>query len=265
MYMTYDLEKIIEIIKVAAREELSPRFSDVQRKTKADGSFVTEADLVVQTRISNELRKYYPEVSLLGEEMSVEEQTRLLHSSQSLWCLDPVDGTSNFAAGIPYYTISLGLVENGESILGIVYDPGRDECFVGIKGEGAYLNNVSLKINSVDLDCSQCSAIVDFKRLPNKLAQNLVTDSPYLSQRNFGSIALEWCWLAASRGHLYLHGSQHIWDYIAGNLIFSEAGGVSSTFDGEPVYSNELKPRSAVAALDNRLFKEWFNWVKKLM
>jgi myo-inositol-1(or 4)-monophosphatase len=181
-----------------------------------------------------------------------------------LWCLDPVDGTSNYAAGIPYYTISLGLIENGESTLGIVYDLSRDECFVGIKGEGAYLNNVPLKINSVDLDCSQCSAIVDFKRLPKTLARNLVTDSPYLSQRNFGSIALEWCWLAASRGHLYLHGSQNIWDFIAGNLIFSEAGGISSTFDGEPVYSNELKPRSAIAALDNRLFKEWFNWVTKL-
>lgn len=260
--MLCDLEKIIAIIKGAAQEVLLPGFSNVQRQIKADGSFVTEADLAVQTRISNELQACYPNIPLLGEEMSVSEQEYLLHSSQSLWCLDPVDGTSNFAAGIPYYVISLGLIENGKPTLGIVYDLNRDECFVGIKGEGAYLNNKLLKISSVDLDLSQCSALVDFKRLPKNLAAKLATDPPYLSQRNFGSVALEWCWLAASRGHVYLHGSQNIWDFVAGNLILSEAGGTSSSFEGEAVYTNELKPRSAVAALDNRLFKEWFNWIE---
>ena len=132
--MKYDLEKIIELIKVAAKEELSPRFSVVQRKTKADGSFVTEADLAVQSKISTELKHYYPNVLFIGEEMSPEEQSHVLTSGQSFWCLDPLDGTSNFAAGIPYYAISLGLVVNSEPILGIVYDVNRDECFVGIKG-----------------------------------------------------------------------------------------------------------------------------------
>jgi myo-inositol-1(or 4)-monophosphatase len=71
--MPYEVEKLIDIVKGVARDELLPRFADVQRKTKADGSFVTEADLAVQAMISNELKECYPEVSLLGEEMSGEE------------------------------------------------------------------------------------------------------------------------------------------------------------------------------------------------
>ena len=259
--MEYDLALLKKIIIDAAREELLPRFADVQRELKADGSFVTEADLAVQARIIKALEKHYPDTVLLGEEMTREEQSSLLHESHALWCLDPLDGTSNFAAGIPYYSVSLGLIEDGQPRFGIVYDPNRDECFVGVNGKGAFLNDVPLRTRKIDLPMAKCTALVDYKRLPATLASNLVTLRPFASQRSFGSVALDWCWLAASRFHLYLHGRSNIWDYMSGHLVFSEAGGFSSTLEGEPVYINELVPRSSVGALDRKHFDEWYQWL----
>ena len=261
--MKYDLSILKQIIISAARDELLPRFADVQRHTKMDGSFVTEADLAVQARITKELQQCYPDTALLGEEMTADEQAELLNNSESLWCLDPLDGTSNFAVGTPYYAISLALIERGVATLGIVYDPNRDECFVGIRGQGAFLNDEPLTVKAVDLPLSQCTALIDFKRLSSRLAMDLVAQRPYASQRSYGSVALDWCWMAASRFHVYLHGASNIWDYAAGLLIFNEAGGYSSTLEGDEIYVNELSKRSSVGALDQATFEQWVSWLNE--
>ena len=261
--MQYDLSVLKQILISAARDELLPRFADVQHNTKADGSFITEADLAVQSRVTHALQQHYPETALLGEEMTADEQAELLHNSESLWCLDPLDGTSNFAVGTPYYAISLALIERGVPTLGIVYDPNRDECFVGLRGQGAFLNDEPLTVKPVSLVLSQCTALIDFKRLPPQLAMDLVAQRPYASQRSYGSVALDWCWMAASRFHVYLHGASNIWDYSAGQLIFSEAGGCSSTLEGEEIYVNALRKRSSVGALDQATFDQWSGWLRE--
>ena len=261
--MKYDLSVLKKIIISAAREELQPRFADVQHSFKADGSFITEADLAVQARITHELQEHYPDTALLGEEMTAEEQSELLINSDSLWCLDPLDGTSNFAVGVPYYAISLALIERGVVTLGIVYDPNRDECFVAIRGQGASLNDEPLTVKPVTLPLSNCTALIDFKRLPAHLAMNLVTQRPYASQRSYGSVALDWCWMAESRFHVYLHGASNLWDYSAGLLIFTEAGGYSSTLEGDEIYINELSKRSSVGALDQATFDQWTAWLRE--
>ena len=258
---TVDLERLGGIVVSAAREELLPRFARVERGRKADGSVITEADLVVQQRIAGELRRHWPDTVFLGEEMSAAEQDALLHRDKPLWCLDPLDGTSNFAAGIPYFSVSLALLEQGRVMAGIVYDPIRGECFTALRGEGAWLNGVALTSVRAGLTLQQATGLVDFKRLPRELAVRLVTGMPYGSQRSFGSVALDWCWIAAGRCHVYLHGRQNIWDYAAGNLVLQEAGGHATTLSGEPVFVNALQPRSAVAALDAALFDEWTRWL----
>jgi myo-inositol-1(or 4)-monophosphatase len=111
------------------------------------------------------------------------------------------------------------------------------------------------------LPLRQAIGLVDFKRLSVELATRLASVPPYASQRSFGSIALDWCWLAARRAHVYIHGKQHIWDYAAGCLILQEAGGQSLTLSGEDVFVNSLAQRSAVAAADRRLFAEWQAWL----
>lgn len=257
----YDLESLQAILIPAAREELLPRFARVERAKKADGSLLTEADLAVQARLGAELAERWPEITFLGEEMPAEEQSHLLQAGTPVWCLDPLDGTRNFAVGIPYFCLSLALVQDGQVVLGLVYDPVRDECFAARAGQGATLNGQPLTLQATGLGLNETTAIIDFKRLDPALSTRLVTDTPYSSQRSFGSSALDWCWLAAARGHLYLHGKQQIWDYAAGHLILQEAGGHAVTLAGEGVFINALQPRSAVAAVDHALFSAWMQWL----
>ncbi len=257
-----NLEQLQQIVISAAREELLPRFTKVARSDKADGSFITAADLAAQHRIEAELKQHWPDIALLGEEMDEAEQNNLIAAqSQPLWILDPLDGTSNFAAGLPFFSTSLALLYQGEIVLGVVYDPSRDECFSARKGSGAWFNGEALGQHRPQGPLKKGTALVDFKRLPAELATRLVTKMPYSSQRSHGSVALDWCWIAAGRCHVYLHGKQKLWDYAAGYLIFNETGGHACTLTGEQVYRPTLEPRSAVASLDQALFQEWINWL----
>ncbi|MDE2121884.1 MAG: inositol monophosphatase, partial [Betaproteobacteria bacterium] len=94
-------------------------------------------------------------------------------------------------------------------------------------------------------------------------ATRLATAPPYASQRSLGSVALDWCWVAAGRFHLYVHGSQGLWDYAAGLLILAEAGGSAQTLQGDAVFDNSLRKRSALAAVDADLLREWSGWVER--
>ena len=259
--MFRDIDSAEEIITTAARQELLPRFARVERGIKQDGSFVTEADLAAQARIESELQRRWPGIACLGEEMPADRQAGLLRSDHPVWCLDPLDGTSNFASGTPYFSVSLALLQGGEVVFGMVYDPNRDELFTARKGEGARLNGDDLVLSESGLSLSQSTALIDFKRLSETLAVRLVSQRPYASQRSFGSVALDWCWLAAGRVQLYLHGRSNVWDYASGNLIFLEAGGYASTLEGEAVFLNALRPRSCVGAVDQQLFAAWSDWL----
>lgn len=259
--MSYDIKKLQDIVIAAGKEELLPRYARVERAHKADGSVLTEADLAVQARIAAELQVRWPKTVFLGEEMTAEEQQVMLSSDKPAWCLDPLDGTRNFASGIPYYCIALALLEEGDVSIGVVYDPVRDECFAAVRGQGAWLNNEPLQVESSGLTLKQTTGLIDFKRLDGPLATRLAVEIPYASQRSFGSVALDWCWIAAGRCHIYLHGRSNLWDYAAGQLILAEAGGFSCTLDGEPVYTRSLIPRSSVAAVDEPLFRAWSEWL----
>ncbi len=260
--MLPDLNQIKTIVMTCAREELTPRFRRVGHDFKQDGSLITEADLATQLRIQSALYASWPEIAFLGEEMAASEQQALMHSHTSgLWVLDPLDGTSNFASGIGHFAVSLAYIESGEIRLGVVYDPERDECFTARKGEGAWLNDKPLTLPQRGALVKPQIAIVDLKRLPEALAIRLATQPPFSSQRSFGSVALDWCWMAAGRAHVYLHGKQNLWDYAAGWLVFNEVGGHSCTLQGEPVFNNRLEARSALAALDGNLFRQWYNYL----
>jgi myo-inositol-1(or 4)-monophosphatase len=267
------LEDIAALVRRAAREELLPRFGAVQRHVKHDGSLLTEADLAMQHRLARELSESFPQYDLLGEEMRGEEHealeaigqgraSRVGGAREGMWCLDPLDGTSNFAAGIPFFATSLALLVGGRAMLGLVYDPVRDECFAASAAGGAWLNGERLGEVALPPDIRRAIACVDFKRLKSPLAARLGSAPPYGSQRNFGASSLEWCWLADGRFHLYLHGGQKLWDYAAGCLILTEAGGRAVTLEGEEVFRLGLASRSVVASRDPGLFAAWREWLR---
>jgi len=249
------LQKLEQLIKQHAVEQIMPRYNKVAYRLKKDGSLVTEADSAMQDAMMASLQQHWPETIVLGEEMTADEQQSLLDSEVSgLWVLDPLDGTSNFAAGIPIFSVSVALIRNNQVVLGVIYDPNRDEIFSAIKGEGAWLNGQPLECSTERTALKQCTAQIDFKRLNAAMRVCLAKHHPYLSQRNFGSGALDWCWLAAARSQLYIHGGQKLWDYAAGQLILEEAGGIARTFDGEVVFQKKLQPRSVVGAVNQSLF-----------
>jgi myo-inositol-1(or 4)-monophosphatase len=256
-----EVKDLCDLLRRVGDEELLPRFGHIGARLKCDGTLVTEADLAAQGRIAAELARRYPSIPLLGEEMSPADQTRALSDARAgIWCLDPLDGTSNYAAGIPVFGISLALIREGRAEIGLVYDPVRSECFRARVGEGAWLDGRRLSLPAGPKSLAECIAIVDFKRLEPAIAAGLAIHPPFRSQRSFGSVALDWCWLAAGRGHLYLHGGQKLWDYAAGRLIFSEAGGAGGCSAGIDVAVAEelsLSPRLAMAATDARLLDEW--------
>lgn len=232
---------------------------------KADGSWVTEVDLAVQTAVQQHLAEQFPKIGFLGEEMSIPAQeqawARCLAGEQRLWVVDPLDGTSNFRAGFPVFSLTLALLERGRVVAGMVYDPVRDELFHARRGAGAYLNHHALNLSTQpDLPLARCLATVDFKRLPKPLACRLASEAPFGSQRSIGSVALDWCWLAAGRIQVYVHGKQKPWDYAAGQLIAFEAGAASAHLDGlrdAPDQPLHLAPRSAVAAISENLMAQW--------
>jgi myo-inositol-1(or 4)-monophosphatase len=260
--MVPDLDRLQALVRRAADEELTPRFGRIGAERKADGSLLTEADLAMDARLRRELAEAWPGIGFLSEEMPPEAQAEALAESQDgLWILDPLDGTSNFANGVSFWSVSLGLIRDGEPLLGLVYDPQRGECFDARRGSGARLNAAPLVARTTGTTLDRALAVVDLKRLEPGLRARIATELPFASQRNFGSCALEWAWMAAGRGHVYLHGGMGLWDLAAGCLILQEAGGRSCTLQGEPVFLPRVEKRSVIAAGDPAVFDAWRNWL----
>lgn len=260
--MTSMLNAVVAVVKQVAQQEIMPRYLKVARQRKADGSLFTEADLATQEALSRELRKICP-AAVVGEEMSEQQQAeQWLAGDDGLWCMDPIDGTSNFVNGLPYFAVSVALMRQGRSVLGVVYDPVADEMFYAETGKGAYLNGVKLPLKQHVPVLRSAMASVDLKRLDRKLAAGLAVAPPYSSQRNYGACALEWCYTAAGRFDLYLHGGQKLWDYAAGCLILEEAGGCMCGLDQDDFWTEPLWQRPVIAALDPGLFLQWREWVR---
>jgi len=255
-------QQLCESVIKAAEEELMGRFTQVESGLKDDGSIVTIADLAMQQRMQEMLSDAYPDCGFLSEEMSATEQEKTLASPDlGVWVLDPLDGTSNFASGIPYFAVSLALIRDQSVSFALVHDPVRRETFYSQQGMGAWLNRERLGSRVPQHPLARGIGLVDFKRLPADLARRLATNPPYASQRSFGAVALDYCWVAAGRGHVYLHGRHKLWDYAAGLTILHEAGGHSINLEGVRTPPMDLQPRSCAAALSLTLFSEWRNWL----
>jgi len=271
------VEQVSDLARLVGAEILLPHFvKEIERNKhgfstqqtvtiKNDGSWLTHADIEAHIRLSEELPTIadYP---VLSEELSEQQQLEILASeSANYWCIDPLDGTSNFSQGIPYWCTSIALIENGKQSLAVVYDPNRNECFAATTFTNATLNGLELSNRELasNSDLSQAVGLVDFKRLNQKMRNTLIESPPYRSQRSFGASALDFCWIAANRCQVYLHGKQKLWDHAAGLLILTNAYGKAETFDGLNVFSNQLEPKSVIAASNSKLMRQWKEYFKQ--
>jgi len=247
-------KRIATILEQAGAELLMPAFSQVAKTIdrKQDGSIVTATDIACQQRIQQALFEAWPAIGFLGEEMSEEEQQACLLRGGSYWCLDPLDGTTNFVASFPAFALSLALIENGTPVLACIHDPVRKETFCAVRGQGASLNGESIRAKAVD-KLRDAVGFIDFKRLDEPLKKRLTEPGIYRSQRNIGSCALEWAWLAAGRAQFIIHGGEKIWDFSGGGLIAAESGCVLSDFSGAPLFDDIQPVASIVAAASDHL------------
>ncbi|MDX8389582.1 MAG: inositol monophosphatase family protein [Mariprofundaceae bacterium] len=258
-----DHQTIESLLLQAGEEILLPGLQQQQHAvTKSDGSVVTSIDLACQEFLKHALQEIAPDIAFLGEEMSHHEQQNLIDGNQPFWCVDPLDGTSNFTIPMPFFAISLALMEKGEPVFAVIHDPVRQETFSAIKGQGCQLNQQAVQAAKTN-KLADAVGFIDFKRLDHALAARLVVNSPFRSQRNIGSCALEWAWLAAGRSTFIIHGGEKLWDYAAGALLASEAGCRISNFHGDSLFQKGQAASSVLAASTSTLHQQWVSILRE--
>jgi myo-inositol-1(or 4)-monophosphatase len=204
-----------------------------QRTIRFKGAInlVTEMDLLSEKIIVAEIEKHFPDHAVLAE-----ERPAAIKYSRFLWIIDPLDGTTNYAHGYPIFSVSIALAEEGEIVLGVVYDPTRDELFTAEKGKGAKLNGRKIQV-SAESNLSRSLLATGF---PYDLRETTITNFDHF--RNFalraqavrrgGSAALDLCYVAAGRFDGYWEMKLGPWDIAAGSLMVAEAGGAGNRFFG---------------------------------
>ena len=207
---------------------------------KGHANLVTIADKKSEELIIGGILSRYPSHSILAEESGATQSGAAVK-----WIIDPLDGTTNFAHGYPFYCVSIAVEEKGEIVCGAVYDPVREEMFSAARGAGAYRNGERLKVSNVDR-LSQALLITGFpynfrERVDTVIRQFGKFLVASQAVRRGGSAALDLCYVASGRldgfWELYLQP----WDTAAGHVILEEAGGRVTDFEGGPfsIYKKE--------------------------
>jgi len=209
------------------------------------------------------------DVPVLAEEMTAHEQAaiwaRAASPGECSWCVDPLDGTRNFSEAVPYFAVSVALMEGRRAVFGVVYDPIADEAFHATRGAGAWLNAAPLVLPAHAPPLAGATAEVSLRREGARLRGELKHHMPFARRKASGSAALSWCHLAAARVDLYLDAGQMAWDFAAGALILEEAGGRCATFDNDLFWAPDELRRSVIAARSPRLFEDWKDWVRNAL
>jgi myo-inositol-1(or 4)-monophosphatase len=227
-----------EILQQMAGGELG-----IEHKSKKD--LVTLADRAAEDFIIGSLRKAFPDHTI-----NAEESGHLAGESDHQWYIDPLDGTLNYAHGVPIYSVSIAYAYQGELTLGVVYDPTRKECFSAERGSGAWLNDQPIQVSNFE-NLVDCMLVTGFPGnrwgQPGNNFGNFVRFSGQAQTvRRLGSAALDAAYVGAGRLDGFWEEGVHDWDVAAAGLIIREAGGVVTNMYGDPDFLKE--PISMVGA-----------------
>lgn len=202
---------------------------------KGDINLVTEADLASEALIIDRIKSYHPQHSILAEESG--EAVVIGGTNKWKWIIDPLDGTTNFAHGYPCFCVTLALEHDGEIVIGVTYDPTRNELFAAERGQGASLNSKPIRVSQTAKLAD--SLIVtgfpyDFKQredFARHLTQFLLNSR---GVRRDGSAAIDMAYVACGRFDGFWEEGLNPWDVAAGLLLIEEAGGRVSYYDNSP-------------------------------
>ena len=236
------IEDIIQISKEAGEliRNAFGKAHSIEFKTN-ELNLVTETDKASEKLITDFIRKKYPSHGILAEEGS-EQNT----SAEYLWVVDPLDGTTNFAHGLPIFSVSIGLQKNGETIAGVVYDVMRDIVYSTEKNSGSFENGRRLQVSKNE-NLGHSMLVTGFpydvKQNPDKAYERFIEFLKHARAiRRLGSAAIDFCYVANGVFDGFWEVSLHPWDLCAGKLIVEEAGGLVTDFDGNKIdiYSKRI-------------------------
>ncbi len=200
---------------------------------KAWADPVTMADRESEAFIRSEIKLVFPEDGIIGE-----EEDDLIGSSGRNWLVDPLDGTVNFAGGMPVWAVCIALIDaSGQPLLNVTHDPIRGETFEAERGKGAFLNGSRLQVSAIDdlsrgLIQTQIPSISRFREPSLALFSRLTEVAPHV--RNIGSSALAQAYVASGRMHAHVRMRVAAYDIVGGNLMIEEAGGLATDLAGRP-------------------------------
>ena len=232
----------------------------IEPTEKQHNDFVSEVDKAAEAAIIETLLSAYPTHAVLAEESGA--SANLTATSEFVWIIDPLDGTTNFLHGFPQYCVSIALQHNGAMTQAVVFDPTRNELFAATKGAGAFLNDKRIRVTKRDKladaligtgfpfrsEADIDSYIPMFKAISGK-CQGL---------RRPGSAALDLAYVASGRLDGFFEKGLKPWDIAAGALIVTEAGGITGTFDGESDYLH----KGDIISASPKVFAQLVNLLK---
>lgn len=243
----------------AGAQQLQHYFNGSFQITNKEGinNLVTEADHASEKAIIEVIRMANPDHFILSEETG-----ELKSESEFKWIIDPIDGTVNFANGIPLCCVSIGLEKEGQMILGAVYNPFMNELFFAQRGYGAYLNDKKIQVSDETQVIKSCLVTgfpytyLDMPNGPLEVFSKLVRQG--IPVRRLGSAAIDLCWVAAGRFDGFYEHKLQAWDSAAGFLMVEEAGGKITDYEGN--YYSPYQPH--LLATNGKIHDELLAYVR---
>lgn len=225
-------------------------------KKAGPNDLVTEVDKASEALIMDIIKKSFPDHHILSEEIG-----EIIMDSTYKWIIDPIDGTINFANGIPLCCVSIGIEKEGKMIMGAVYNPMMNEFFFAEKNQGAFLNDNRISVSKqteVQYSCLVTGfpyTYLDAENGPLEVFSRLIRKG--IPVRRLGSAAIDLCWVAAGRFDGFYEHKLNAWDSAAGFLLVEEAGGKVTDFKG-----NEYSPyQPHLVATNGLIHDELLRWI----
>lgn len=240
-----DALRLGDILAQAARREIMPRFGALaagqMREKSSRFDIVTDADEAAEAVLSAALQAAYPAAAIVGEEATAKDHARLdaIRTADLAFVVDPLDGTMNFASGLPLFGVMAAVTVRGEVVLAAIHDPVCRTTALALRGEGAWLQRedgtrVDLKVAGA-VPVQEMHAVVGTNFLPEPTRTVVNGNLSKLAMSSwFRCAAHEYRMAAAGHCHLLFYNKLMPWDHAAGWLLHREAGGYSAHFDGTP-------------------------------
>ena len=268
--MTFDdshMDMLADLLSETAKTEIMPRFrrlekSSIKRKTsRAD--LVTEGDIAAERAISKVLRQLYPGALIVGEE-SVNDNPALLHGladADLAFIVDPIDGTFNFASGLPLFCVMLAVTVKGETVAGIIHDPVGGDWVLATLGGGSFTRDAAGPLAPArvadPVPVSEMTGALSWQFLAEPDRSRVAANyTRCLAPMNYRCVAHEYRLLAQGHADFGLYTSLMPWDHLAGTLIHAEAGGHVAKLDGTPYRPGDASDGRLLAAPDSNSWRE---------